>query len=102
MHRIWGTKTIKTAIADDNITSLTEVEPDIVTPEGEHVVSVLKQGGWITDETGHGFAAGQPQFNFQLSLRHEDGTQKSEDELLKGMNQLWRRNIKKLPNLALK
>ncbi|MDU7288329.1 MAG: peptidoglycan bridge formation glycyltransferase FemA/FemB family protein, partial [Corynebacterium kroppenstedtii] len=57
VHRIWGTKTIKTAIADDNITSLTEVEPDIVTPEGEHVVSVLKQGGWITDETGHGFAA---------------------------------------------
>lgn len=95
VHRIWGTKTIKTAIADDNITSLTEVEPDIVTPEGEHVVSVLKQGGWITDETGHGFAAGQQQFNFQLSLRHEDGTQKSEDELLKGMNQLWRRNIKK-------
>ncbi|MEW7303907.1 peptidoglycan bridge formation glycyltransferase FemA/FemB family protein, partial [Klebsiella pneumoniae] len=28
-------------------------------------------------------------------MRHEDGTQKSEDELLKGMNQLWRRNIKK-------
>ncbi|MEW7303906.1 hypothetical protein AB2S14_27770, partial [Klebsiella pneumoniae] len=43
VHRIWGTKTIKTAIADDNITSLTEVEPDVVTPEGEHVVSVLSR-----------------------------------------------------------
>ncbi len=34
-------------------------------------------------------------FNFQLPLRHADGAQKTEDELLKGMNQLWRRNIKK-------
>ena len=49
VHRMWGTKTIKTAIADDNVTSLTEVAPDAITPEGERVVSVLKRGGWITD-----------------------------------------------------
>lgn len=100
VHHIWGTKTIKDAIADDNVTSLTEVEPDVTAPEGERVMSVLKQGGWVTDESGHGFAAGQPQFNFQLPLRHEDGTQKTENELLKGMNQLWRRNIKKANKLG--
>ena len=60
----------------------------------------MQQRRWITDESGEGFAAGQPQFNFQLPLRHADGTQKTEDELLKGMNQLWRRNIKKAAKMG--
>ena len=46
-------------------------------------------------QVAHGFAAGQPMFNFQLPLRSADGTQLTEAELLKGMNQLFRRNIKK-------
>ncbi|WCC81217.1 peptidoglycan bridge formation glycyltransferase FemA/FemB family protein [Cutibacterium equinum] len=100
VHRVWGTKTIKNAIADDAVTSLTEVEPDVTTVEGQRVISVLKQGGWVSDQSVHGFTAGQPQFNFQLPLRYEDGTQKTEDEILKGMNQLWRRNIKKATKLG--
>ncbi|MFY0408308.1 lipid II:glycine glycyltransferase FemX, partial [Solicola sp. PLA-1-18] len=37
-----------------------------------------------------GFSAGQPKYNFQLPLAG-----RTEDQVLAGMNQLWRRNIKK-------
>ena len=37
-----------------------------------------------------GFAAGQPQYNFWIPLAG-----RTEDDVLKGMNQQWRRNIKK-------
>lgn len=95
VHRRWNADTIKAAVADDEITRLSEAEPDETVLAGTRLRNQLVHGGWVTDETGHGFAAGQPMFNFQLPLRHADGTQKTDDELLKGMNQLWRRNIKK-------
>lgn len=95
VHRSWGPATIKAAIADEAVTRLSEVTPDDTSNVATRLRNQLLHEGWQTDETGHGFAAGQPMFNFQLPLRHADGTQKSEAELLKGMNQLWRRNIKK-------
>nr|WP_269466368.1 peptidoglycan bridge formation glycyltransferase FemA/FemB family protein [Tessaracoccus flavus] len=95
VHRRWLAPTIKDAVADDDVTRLSDVTPDETTLLGTRVRNLLLHGGWVTDETGEGFAAGQPMFNFQLPLRHDDGSQKSEDELLKGMNQQWRRNIKK-------
>lgn len=95
VHRRWRADTIKAAIADDTVTRLSDVTPDETSLVGTRTVNQLLHGGWLTDTTGEGFAAGQPMFNFQLPLRHPDGTQKSEQELLKGMNQLWRRNIKK-------
>lgn len=94
-HRRWLAQSIKDAVADDNVTLLSQQPPDETTHVGTRVRNALLHGGWVTDESGEGFAAGQPQFNFQLPLRHEDGTQKTDAELLKGMNQLWRRNIKK-------
>lgn len=100
VHRRWSAPTIKSAIADDEITKLSQATPDETTLEGTRALRALQQRRWITDESGEGFAAGQPQFNFQLPLRHADGTQKSEDELLKGMNQLWRRNIKKAAKMG--
>ena len=42
-----------------------------------------------------GFAAGQPQYNFQIPLVDDDGKPRTEADVLGGMNQLWRRNIKK-------
>jgi vancomycin resistance protein VanK len=42
-----------------------------------------------------GFAAGQPRYNFQVPLRDATGARRTEEDVLKGMNQLWRRNIKK-------
>lgn len=95
VHRRWRADTIKSAIADDAVTRLGDVTPDETSLVGTRTINQLLHGGWVTDSTGEGFAAGQPMFNFQLPLRHGDGSQKTEQDLLKGMNQLWRRNIKK-------
>lgn len=95
VHRRWYADTIKAAVADDAVTRLSQAAPDATDLVATRLRNTLLHGGWSTDEHGEGFAAGQPMFNFQLPLRHADGSQKTEDELLKGMNQLWRRNIKK-------
>ena len=51
--------------------------------------------GWQPQAVEGGFAAGQPQYNFVVPLRDADGNARTEDDVLKGMNQQWRRNIKK-------
>lgn len=94
-HRVWKADTIKEAIADDAIEKLSDVAPDVTAHDATRLLRDLQQRGWHTEKSGEGFAAGQPQFNFQLPLRHEDGTQKTPDEVSKGMNQQWRRNIRK-------
>ncbi|WP_420176482.1 lipid II:glycine glycyltransferase FemX [Luteococcus sp. OSA5] len=95
VERAWGPDTIKQAIADEKVTMLGQVTPDVTRPEVAKVATTLRKLGWQAPKDGEGFAAGQPKFNFQLPLAHDDGTPKSADEVLKGMNQLWRRNIKK-------
>lgn len=94
-HRAWHAATIKDAVADETVTRLSQKEADETDLVGARLLMQLEHLGWRSPGDEEGFAAGQPKFNFQLPLRHADGTQKSEDELLKGMNQLWRRNIKK-------
>ncbi|MEA5153207.1 lipid II:glycine glycyltransferase FemX [Raineyella sp.] len=93
--RRWGTRTIKDALADDAVTSLRVVEPDETNIGAARVHNALRTLGWRPPKTGEGFAAGQPEFNFQLPL-----TGRTPDEVLKGMNQLWRRNIKKADKLG--
>lgn len=95
VHRRWKADTIKSAVADESIARLSDVTPDETTQVGTRVLRQLQHGGWVTEDSGHGFAAGQPMFNFQLPLRDADGNQLTEDQLLRSMNQLWRRNIKK-------
>ncbi|MDO5735316.1 MAG: peptidoglycan bridge formation glycyltransferase FemA/FemB family protein [Propionibacteriaceae bacterium] len=95
VERRWSAETIKAAVADDAITRLSQAEPDGTSLAATRVLRQLQHHNWSTSDDDEGFAAGQPQFNFQLPLLHEDGTPKTEAELLKGMNQLWRRNIKK-------
>jgi lipid II:glycine glycyltransferase (peptidoglycan interpeptide bridge formation enzyme) len=88
--RRWGADTIKAAIADEHVTRLSEVEPDSVDLAGTRLRGQLRHLGWIPQHSEEGFAAGQPEFNFQLLLGG-----RTTDQLLSGMNQLWRRNIKK-------
>lgn len=88
--RRWGTEAIKRAIADGRVTRLSEVEPDAIDPAATRLRGQLRHLGWLPQHTDEGFAAGQPEFNFQLPLAG-----KTPDQLLAGMNQLWRRNIKK-------
>ena len=87
--RRWGATTLKAAIADETLNRLGDVPADSENPTGVRVQRHLVDAGWVHQGGEGGFSAGQPQYNFQLPLA---GT---EEDLLKGMNQQWRRNIKK-------
>ena len=88
--RRWSTPTIKAALADDTTTRLSDLVPDATNSDGTAVADQLRELGWRLQSADGGFSAGQPQFVFQIPLAGRD-----EDDLLKGFNQLWRRNIKK-------
>jgi len=92
--RRWNAAQIKDGIADDAIRTLTQIAPYERSQSGAAVVSQLRELGWLSQSVEGGFAAGQPQFNFQVPLTG-DGSPLTEDQVLAGMNQLWRRNIKK-------
>ncbi len=88
--RRWGAETIKAAIADPRIGRLSQAMPDVVSHQTSRLRNELLELGWRPPADGEGFAAGQPRFVFQLPLAG-----RTTEELLTGMNQLWRRNIKK-------
>ncbi|MCW2753809.1 MAG: Methicillin resistance protein [Marmoricola sp.] len=92
--RCWDAGVIKDGIADDAVTTLTQLPPTERSRSGAAVVSQLRELGWRCQSVAGGFAAGQPQYNFQIPLADADGP-RSEEQLLSQMNQLWRRNIKK-------
>lgn len=88
--RRWSAAQVKEGIADEAVARLTDVAPLERSREGAAVVSQLHELGWLPQAVEGGFAAGQPQYNFAIPLKD-----RSEEDVLKGMNQLWRRNIKK-------
>jgi lipid II:glycine glycyltransferase (peptidoglycan interpeptide bridge formation enzyme) len=93
--RRWSAAQVKEGIADDAVASLTTLPPTDRSQSGARVVSQLRELGWLPQSAVGGFAAGQPQYNFWVALRDEHDKPRTEDEVLAGMNQLWRRNIKK-------
>ena len=88
--RRWHAATIKQAIADPVLTTLSDVPADVLDERAQTVAASLTGLGWKELATDAGFSAGQPKFNFQIPLAG-----RTEDDVLAGMNQLWRRNIKK-------
>jgi lipid II:glycine glycyltransferase (peptidoglycan interpeptide bridge formation enzyme) len=88
--RRWDAETIKNAIADPRVERLSEAMPDLINHRATRLRNNMRTLGWRPPSEEDGFAAGQPRFVFQLPVAG-----KSEDQLLAGMNQLWRRNIKK-------
>ena len=88
--RAWTAATVKAAIASETQTRLADVPPDDRDDAGGRVQAVLRSAGWRPITSEGGFTAGQPQYVFWIPLGG-----RSEDDVLKGMNQLWRRNIKK-------
>ncbi|MCW2770703.1 MAG: peptidoglycan bridge formation protein FemAB [Aeromicrobium sp.] len=88
--RRWHAATIKQAIADPVLTTLSDVPADASDDAALAVAGRLAALGWKQLPTEGGFSAGQPKYNFQVPLADKD-----EDAVLAGMNQLWRRNIKK-------
>ncbi len=96
----WSADQVKDGIADDTVQRLNQLTPTHRDATGARVVSQLRAAGWRLQSPEDGFGAGQPQYNFVIPLANEDGTPKTEDEVLKGMNQLWRRNIKKASKMG--
>jgi lipid II:glycine glycyltransferase (peptidoglycan interpeptide bridge formation enzyme) len=88
--RAWSATTLKAAIANPATHRLSDVPADETAPRGAEVERTLRSQGWRPVSAEGGFAAGQPKFVFQVPLEGRD-----EDDILKSMNQLWRRNIKK-------
>lgn len=88
--RRWHAPTVKAAIADEALTSLVDAPADEVDDDAMALIGALQKAGWREVPTEGGFSAGQPKYNFQLPLAG-----KSDDDVLAGMNQLWRRNIRK-------
>ncbi|MFC7217139.1 lipid II:glycine glycyltransferase FemX [Streptomyces polyrhachis] len=89
--RRWHADSIKKGIADPQVRRLRDVEADVIEPRAFEVAERLRRMGWQQDqEAGAGFGDFQPRYVFQVPLAG-----RSEEELLKGFNQLWRRNVKK-------
>ncbi|QIK67944.1 aminoacyltransferase [Nocardioides sp. HDW12B] len=93
--RRWDAAAVKAGVADEGVHRLGEVPPTRREPVGARVLGRLRELGWQQQVAEGGFAAGQPQYNFQVPLRTPEGEQRTEDDVLKAMNQQWRRNIKK-------
>jgi vancomycin resistance protein VanK len=93
--RRWAAAAVKQGVADDTVRRLGDVPPTERSTAGARVVSQLRELGWRQQAVAGGFAAGQPQYNFWVPLRTAAGTARSEEDVLAGMNQQWRRNIKK-------
>ncbi len=86
----WGAATLKESVSDPSLHRLDEATADVVEPVGAGVVDLLRRLGFVCLSGEDGFSAGQPEYVFQIPLAG-----RSEADLLAGMNQLWRRNIKK-------
>ena len=93
--RRWSADQVKAGIADESVRRLGDVPPLERSQDGARVIAQLHELGWQQQSAEGGFSAGQPQFNFQIPLADEEGRPRSEADVLSGMNQLWRRNIKK-------
>jgi lipid II:glycine glycyltransferase (peptidoglycan interpeptide bridge formation enzyme) len=88
--RRWSAATVKAAIAEKTAKRLADLQPDEGNDVAARAAATLRRLGWRPPAGDDGFGAGQPQFVFQVPLAG-----RSEQELLAGFNQLWRRNIKK-------
>ncbi|WP_328472998.1 lipid II:glycine glycyltransferase FemX [Streptomyces sp. NBC_00448] len=86
----WSSDQVKEGITDPSVRRLTDLAGWWVDPLGARVSDRLKDAGWLPQNPQDGFGVGHPQFKYQVPL-----TGKTEDDLLRGMNQQWRRNIKK-------
>ncbi|WP_328926584.1 peptidoglycan bridge formation glycyltransferase FemA/FemB family protein [Streptomyces sp. NBC_00190] len=89
--RRWNSTAIKAGIQDPEVKRLRDVEASHIEPRAFEVSDKLRRMGWQqAEDGGAGFGDVQPRYVFQVPLAN-----RSLDDVLKGFNQLWRRNIKK-------
>ena len=95
IHRQWESTTIKSAIASRESgtgpSRLSAVAADRVSAPADRLMDQLRSaGGHPAGAGATGFADGQPRFVFQLPIQD-----RTEEQLFTGLNQLWRRNIRR-------
>lgn len=89
--RRWDAPTIKAGIQDPDVKRLRDVSATHIDGRAYEVAERLRKMGWQQGEDGGaGFGDVQPRYVFQVPLEG-----RTLDEVHKGFNQLWRRNIKK-------
>jgi lipid II:glycine glycyltransferase (peptidoglycan interpeptide bridge formation enzyme) len=93
--RRWSAAQVKEGIAASHVSHLGDLAPLERSTTGARVVQQLESLGWQPQLAEGGFAGGQPQYTFVIPLVTAGGTRRTEDDVLAGMNQLWRRNIRK-------
>ncbi|MFF2813239.1 lipid II:glycine glycyltransferase FemX [Streptomyces sp. NPDC058000] len=97
--RRWSAEVVKAAIADPQARRLRDVEATAHEPRAFDIAGRLRRMGWQQTEPGgeDGFAAGQPRYVFQVPFAG-----RSLEEVQRGLNQQWRRNIKKAEKAGVK
>ena len=97
--RRWSAEAVKAAIADPQARQLRDVEATAHEPRAFDIADRLRRMGWQQTEPGgeDGFAAGQPRYVCQVPLAG-----RSLDDVHRGLNQQWRRNIKKAEKAGVK
>ncbi|MFG3254010.1 lipid II:glycine glycyltransferase FemX [Streptomyces sp. NPDC048172] len=89
--RRWDAAAIKKGIQDQDVKRLRDVEATHIEPRAFEVADRLRRMGWQQGEDGGaGFGDVQPRYVYQVPLEG-----RSLEDVHKGFNQLWRRNIKK-------
>jgi len=84
----WSADTIKNAIGTS--ARLSDVTPDVVIDKAVSLRNQLRKLGWKQESVDEGFGDVQPRYVYTVSIAG-----KTDEELLAGFNQLWRRNLKK-------
>lgn len=86
----WSAAEVKEGIAAPGVRRLPEAVGGRADAVGGSVARRLANAGWIPRNPEDGFGVGQPQFTYEVPL-----SGRTEDDVLAGMSQVWRRNIKK-------
>ncbi|MFI7138602.1 lipid II:glycine glycyltransferase FemX [Streptomyces massasporeus] len=97
--RRWSADVVKAAIADPAARRLRDVNATSYEPRAGQVADGLRRMGWRRSEASgeDGFAAGQPRYVFQVPFAG-----RSLEDIHDGLNQQWRRNIKKAEKAGVK
>jgi lipid II:glycine glycyltransferase (peptidoglycan interpeptide bridge formation enzyme) len=86
--RSWSQDTIKNAVGPNQ--KLRNIEADFTNPQLKQIETALRKLNFTQPDGDSGFGDGQPKFVYQLNIANQ-----TDEQLLTGFNQLWRRNIKK-------
>jgi lipid II:glycine glycyltransferase (peptidoglycan interpeptide bridge formation enzyme) len=89
VSRVWDREPVKKQVVENGLLSFTSLPTSFDNPTARTLEGWLDRNGWLP-LGADGVAVGQPRLLCIVDLRG-----RTEAELLKGMNQQWRRNVKK-------